>query len=1226
MKSILNEHSKNYSKMKFFICSDIGRKILISCVLIIFLLTNISHAQYKLPTLAPVSPDAASISKYVEAPVSLYNGVPQIDIPLYTISYKGLNVPIGLSYNASGIRIEEVASSVGAGWSLSFGGSISRIVRGAPDELPNGYIAGQKWVYKLAPETGGLIPEAERRALVRNIVSDIVDGQPDIFILSLPGFSCKFFFDEDAIIHTIPQSKVKIVPGAIGGLGYRHWTVTTPDGVKYELGSTDGSELGGGIEKTRVFNNCQGTFSETYSNWYLNKITPLAGEPITFEYDSYTTNYTTNGNQRKHNFIDAELANGSGGGECYGDFVLCTSTITSFAKKIRRIHFNNGSILFQPSDENRMDLGGDKKIDQIMVFNKSGVPIKKYVFYHSYRGTTPVAQGSMGKRLFLDSLGIFDRQICDDLGCEYNPQVYKFNYNSQLLPPRNSLSQDYWGYYNGVNNGEYLIPKMIISYYYIGTGLKLFDLEGADRIPNEQFTKSGVLEQITYPTGGSLMLDYELNDVQSGVPYFKTQQASYYYSYPTPPPDDDLGGIFNVTTCDDKPKIVHFVATGVMVPPDPSNPNDNKQQWIIYKWNAAANDFTEHIGALGSLTEQTLDRTYYLTAGMYKVVLYKPPTSAPQYDATILIDWKNDIDCFKRPAGGLRVKETKFRDGIRDEDILITKYSYNSLLEPLKSSGAVPNFPEFHHITKQDVATIITIAGETTIWIDKCIFYQRNSITQQPMATTGVSGVGYTNITATQQKGNIQLGKTEYTFESPLTVSDDIPTEFPFAPVNSYEWKRGVLKKQEVFRSVGTNAFEHVQITENVYNTIEQENYKGLKAGVDDYDLEPAFGGIQDYSVPKEQYFDTGTGFNYLITTKTTTFDQKDITRFHEIEQTSVANTSNYQTAYTQSFNSKHELVTTNIKYISDYNTTTTSDAMSNSIKNLKNKNVLIPPVETYTIIKDPNNNEWVTGGQLIKYNDFGLPENVYQLNMQAPVALSSFVPGNINASGTFIKDSRYQLVAVYNYDNKGNTIEQFKDKDIHTTIIWDYNQELPIAECANCEGPIAYTSFETEGNGNWTIGSPNRTYSSITGATSYNLTDGTISMNGLFTGGSGYIVSYWSRNGVCSVSGTTGDTKQGKTVTISGVSWTYYEHLVVGSSTTISGTATIDELRLYPTTGMMSTYTHIPLVGISSKCDANSTITYFTYDMFGQLKMIRDQEGNTLKTFEYKYRANADQ
>jgi YD repeat-containing protein len=175
----------------------------------------------------------------------------------------------------------------------------------------------------------------------------------------------------------------------------------------------------------------------------------------------------------------------------------------------------------------------------------------------------------------------------------------------------------------------------------------------------------------------------------------------------------------------------------------------------------------------------------------------------------------------------------------------------------------------------------------------------------------------------------------------------------------------------------------------------------------------------------------------------------------------------------------------------------------------------------------------------------------------------------------------------------------------------------MPIAKATNAAvSQVAYTSFEADGSGSWTIGSALRDTGSITGTHCYNLTHGACSRSGL-TSSTSYVVSYWSKTGSSfSVSGSTA-VVQGKTI----AGWTYFEHTVTGVTTeTVSGTGDIDELRLYPATAQMTTYTYSPLVGMTSQCDVDNRVTYFSYDGLGRLAYIKDQDGNIVKTTNYHY------
>lgn len=79
--------------------------------------------------------EASTLCKYTEFPVSYFYGLPQINIPLYELTYNDLTVPISISYHGGGIKATELSGRVGLGWTLNAGGCISRSVCGYPDEV-----------------------------------------------------------------------------------------------------------------------------------------------------------------------------------------------------------------------------------------------------------------------------------------------------------------------------------------------------------------------------------------------------------------------------------------------------------------------------------------------------------------------------------------------------------------------------------------------------------------------------------------------------------------------------------------------------------------------------------------------------------------------------------------------------------------------------------------------------------------------------------------------------------------------------------------------------------------------------------------------------------------------------------------------------------------------------------------------------------------------------------
>lgn len=53
----------------------------------------------------------------------------------------------------------------------------------------------------------------------------------------------------------------------------------------------------------------------------------------------------------------------------------------------------------------------------------------------------------------------------------------------------------------------------------------------------------------------------------------------------------------------------------------------------------------------------------------------------------------------------------------------------------------------------------------------------------------------------------------------------------------------------------------------------------------------------------------------------------------------------------------------------------------------------------------------------------------------------------------------------------------------------------------------------------------------------------------------------------------------------------------------------------------MVTTYTHKPLVGITSIIDPKGDKVSYEYDSFNRLKLVRDMDGNILSENQYRYR-----
>lgn len=80
-------------------------------------------------------PESSSFTDYSKGKyVDLYTGKTNINIPINTIKSKDITIPLALSYNNDGIKVDQIASRVGLGWQAPAEFYIRREVQGEPDE------------------------------------------------------------------------------------------------------------------------------------------------------------------------------------------------------------------------------------------------------------------------------------------------------------------------------------------------------------------------------------------------------------------------------------------------------------------------------------------------------------------------------------------------------------------------------------------------------------------------------------------------------------------------------------------------------------------------------------------------------------------------------------------------------------------------------------------------------------------------------------------------------------------------------------------------------------------------------------------------------------------------------------------------------------------------------------------------------------------------------------
>ena len=444
------------------------------------------------PRFTPPSPEASSLGQYGDHPVSYFTGLPDISIPLMEIKSGRINLPIGLSYHASGIKVEQEASRVGLGWSLNAGGVVSRTASGYADDrhnLPNIGLGVAVVNYFNLPSSYNIS--------TYNSEKDVYDAEPDPHFYSFGGRSGKFYFKNRStyLIEDYEDLKISspyVTEGSVGDV-----VIIDEDGIVYTFGAQ---------ETTLISGTCTPVNYEYVSSWYLTSIyDPETDREITFT-------YTSTGNNLE-SYLSASKNYESS--DCFSSNSIGCSNYkyTGQVKILSRIDYSGGYVLF--GTESRQDIEFDQRFTYIKHFSNEDEFIDGYEFDMSYSNKSGETD-EVYKRLILNGISQY---ASNELTTQ---DRYSFNYNNvNLLPARTSKEQDVWGYFNG--NGATSFEPTI--YQTSNSGRYRFSIFGGtlvnnanDRTADLTKMKYGTLTKITYPTGGYSTFDYSAHEfIYNGI-------------------------------------------------------------------------------------------------------------------------------------------------------------------------------------------------------------------------------------------------------------------------------------------------------------------------------------------------------------------------------------------------------------------------------------------------------------------------------------------------------------------------------------------------------------------------------------------------------------------------------------------------------------------------------------------------------------------------------------
>lgn len=970
------------------------------------------------PQIFPVSPEAASLGKYGEIPVNLSTGKINHTIPLHTINESGFSLPISLSYNYSGLMVDEISGALGLGWDFSGKGMITRQIRGKADESQFGYIGPNeigKKVYKYQTSIHEMTID-ETGDLLKESASGRWDTESDKYMINIGSLSATFYFNHEgqAIFAPYKNYKLTRLPNDGG------FELIDDLGIKYYFISKETSQQ-------EVIDNVGSPITFYTSAWVIDRIELLNNKQITFEYINYhTAQNIYSDSWAKYDLFSADYS------LCDNyrnlDGVSKTSTFNeTFGLMVSRINTPSEVINFDYTvlDPLHVTFGQNPvSLDAIRITNTVGQEIMGYTFTYDTENV---------KRKLLTNI---DRGKSNTSKKE---NFYRFGYYGNIPSDIAYYKQDYWGYYNGNNNNT----GSLIS-------------KNSNRAPDFNSTRLGALKKIYYPTQGYSEFTYEQNQVYGKI---DTGEIGA---------EDRLDTPININITSDSYEGSDFILETIPVIFTPKeSPGGETYISLSYDLSTSAPGATVSVqlkrtdgssianctgsgglcnylydikdGEQSPNTPKVFENTLLrVEPGEYKIEVYferngdvaNPETAARAVVNVNLRYYSGnpppDPEITNISLGGIRIKEVNSCG--EQGDCITKRYSYLEE-DMVKSTGINLSRPKYvtnesHHYPQLTRPPFIPKMD--------CYLTRVFSTSMLPLSTYIGSPVLYTSVEEQLVGASGEVLKTRYHFSG----ETDLTQSFPYAPTDKKNWRKGLTLQQETFVKKGAS-YEMNTKTTNVYGPLEDNNGTAvdfnsynLKVGKVKFDYVYIIGNPTDpaYRIAEVDYINNPNVFKatrYTNHSEVYPIFSSTQEEIHHNKTITQNNAYTYDNPYGQlktqtTTDSDGSAIATTYTYPYDKGGTV------NNLLVVQNR--ITTPIETKT-----TKNATVLGTQVTEFKDWGngiiLPE-ITKI-----------------AKGTKTLEPR---LIYHKYDSQGNPLEVSQESGSHMMYIWGYHNTLPIVKINN--------------------------------------------------------------------------------------------------------------------------------------------------------------------------------
>jgi YD repeat-containing protein len=1218
----------------------------------------------------PPSPNVQAMQKYGDIPVSAYTGVPNISIPLYTIKFHDISVPISISYHASGIKVAEEASQVGLGWVLNAGGSISRKIVGMDDfisgvyfntttstttDLTNSY-------QPLSPIIDGPILNANHTNSV-DFTSDLSgspkkDLQPDEFYYNVQGLSGRFLLKRtyETVLRKLEKIDITCLANPQGVKDGSVWQIKSIDGFIYDFTQ---------IETAKDPNGNAPSITAIY----LTQITSPTHNIVTFHYiqNGLSGNYvnpigshtdTRNDGilpiaNNVKNYIPHSLGTFStnGQGKNY-------STVS-----LDYIDFGTGRVQFNYTNT-RTDVPFDNQLNSISVFTKdvqgnlASTALKNFNFSYSYFigavsgytfGGTNSSSTTYTQRLQLNSI----TETGNYNGQNLTANPYTFQYytgGANTLPSKDSYARDHWGYYNGMTTNTSLIPSFTRGTssdqikYYMG-------IPGMERNSNGLYMQAFSLSDIKYPTGGTTHFDYEANDCdeqksqindQSGNPYpytiFTSKNAPYTVTWhsTTPnavlpvldmsdeyrdPTDGMIQGYVNIAF-----RTSQNIVTPTMVSSSPNQAYVQFTNTITGTISTIDPATCGYMSVDGGGNILINNMPFGLLPGKYNVSCHVVTTGGySQYIMDInsgAITWFTQVNSTPdpnstnpttySPVGGLRIKRITDFDGINSPKI--KRYIYHYTAGNLEYSyGRRMSIPQYSYWEVSEDLWFQRVGSQVQQDTYNPVHLMRNSDSNIPLtgAASG-SAVGYDQVIVYNGE-NGENGKTAYQFHNnPDIVAPYLyvgyPSRRPYS--SNVEDPLNGSVTEETDYAVLNEKFVHVKDIKNIYisnSALENDIY-----AIEDHIL-PHFTTNSDNSS------DPGTvPYSYIGPTYDpgASFDHLLYT-YSAIQSVWTYLSSTDETIYSLTDQTKLLETVTNYYYDNSNHYLPTRTVATDSKGQIVTSSISYPL--DYNAL---NNVEAISQGiqNLITNHVLNVPVEKMIKKTESDGTNGRIVSASIYRYDTALPALKevYQMqsgipVPVANFTklsiNSTSTSKDASYQPVQWFDTYDANNGNLLQQHKDQD---INTSYQWGYNKVYPVAQCKNAASNEFYYEGFE--ENTTSIAGGHTGtkcASSFTVN-WTR-----------PNSRAYVMTywyLTGGGWVLSPEQPYTGNVSLTGGTAYDDIRIFPADAELTTYTYDKLVGLTSTTDPKGMVTYYEYDGLQRLMNIKDKDGNIVKNYQYHF------